>query len=256
MATLFLQQLSALILLTFGILCLRVGKRIPDAPAPHRGGWIVTGHTFTLMGVVATVHDLFADWAFFAGEGTRVMDGYLRWYPVGNDGREVLSIGFPLVMLFTIASAGMPRANGVARVTFWNLLLLAVGMGVGVAEQAHTFEQHAGWVSYLQTFSVMVLLGSLLFALVKDRLDALLWVLLTFYAFREAVMVSLASGYSLGGLADGWHPSGEVWQWILVSTNLLFCLTAWIRLVAADRGREVPALLELQNSVGLSIPRA
>ncbi|MDB4950081.1 MAG: hypothetical protein JWM27_2730 [Gemmatimonadetes bacterium] len=253
MTTLLLQQLSAALMLLFGILCLRVSRHA-QGPAEHRTAWLVTGQTFTWMGAVATLHDLFADWAFVSGAGSRVMDEYLRWNAVGNDSRAVLSIGLTLLIFLLVTRWRGPGQVSLRRITLWNGGFFLLGGVIGLAEQAHSFEEHAAWLTYIEGFAVLLLFGCLLVAVARDSVDALLWLALVVYALRDAVMISVVSDYSMAGVLEVWVPAPSTWQGILTGTNLMLCCLAAVRLRLARRGMEVPPLFELGR--WLAGPRA
>jgi hypothetical protein len=248
MVTLFLQLAGSLLTALFGFLCLAVARRSEGHPSERRSAWLLTALCYVPMGVHVTLQSIFAVAAFFHPSDSPIRVAFRSWVSVGNDGRSFLIFGFTVLLLGLLLTRRLTPPPPAAGVLGWLILWLAGGSVVGFLESPLGDSHHYSTITYLSAVTVMVLMAALLTAVVRDQMDYLLWSALALYTLREAIDVSLTSGFSFLNVPGAWIPSFGSMQALVVVCYTLMCLLAWKRLMMA--GKNVPALFELDGSSG------
>jgi hypothetical protein len=239
--TLTLQLMAPVLLLSFGVLALRVAPE-PGTSA-RTAAWFMAGVTFASDGAVATVHALLAVAAAFAGEGTTFYDVYLRFLPPGNDARIVVVFGFALALAWVVL-LGRP-APGRRAIVAGAAVLLTAGFVVGLFEPpVGSGGDHFLVMSYFGAATAVLLFAALYRAMVRESIDWLLWVALALYAVQEAISSNIQGVLSWAGFGGGWAPPHRAMLWVgMLSASAMLACTAR-RLAIARTGGEVPGLLE------------
>ena len=239
--TLTVQFIAPLLVLSFGVLALRVA---PDPGTSTRtSAWFMAGVTFTADGAVATVHALLAVGAFIAGEGTTFYDVYLRFMPPGNDARSMVVLGFALALAWVVLlERPAPRRRAIIAGA---VVLLAAGFVVGLFEPpVATGGDHFLVMSFFGAATAVLLFAALYRAMVRETLDWLLWVALALYAVHEAISSNVQTVLSWAGFGGGWTPTTRAMHWAGMLSALAMLACTMRRLSIARAGGEAPGLLE------------
>lgn len=240
-----LQYISSLLMLGVGIVGLLVARRVAH-PTAHHLAWAVAGTAFASAGVTKVAQNAYGTVALIAGPGSPTWDRYLTWAPTFDHSRTgILATLFLLLLVLlvphrswaAIERSGYPRWK-------WATILCAGG-GVGAA---------AGWVqgwgdilhfrnvTISDTAELVLVLICLLALLLRERVDRLLWIVLSLYAVNLSMNVLLLSAWMETGRAAGalsllpMHVSRIVVGSVMVGLALR-------RLALAKRGTPVPSLL-------------
>lgn len=237
--TLTLQECMAVLTLTFGVACLRVGRR--PASATGRTAWFLTGATFTTVGAAAVVHSSAAVWAVRCGKGSAFFAGYLRATPPANDARSFLVLGLAAALLALLMRGRVPR-RGV--LLAWLGAWAGVGAAVGLMEGRLEPATHLSMQAALGAVTAAVLFLVLYRALVTDALDYLLWLALAAYAVREAVSADFQMLLAMTGIAAEWRLSAMQMMAAGILSLLVMIACTLRRLALCRAGKPVPALLE------------
>ena len=243
MVTYWLQVVVALLSLGIGAVALRVHHRFPrvgeDEP---RSGWLLVAAAFVVAGINGVVHNLFGGWALLEGRDSLAGAVWGRVHPMGNYGRSFTFLAFGAMLLFPAVWRGAAAAGSWRRVSVPLLLCMGVGTLVGFVESPFQLRHYLS-LSVVDLVSVVLLLGALLRAAMRDTLDYLLWVGLAAFALRDAVAIHMLS--PLAWQDSAWFPSVRALQALGVAAYLVLLGCALRRLSLARRGAAVPALFEL-----------
>jgi hypothetical protein len=241
--SLALQLLVPVLLLSFGVLALRV------APGPgtsaRTAAWFMAGVTFAAQGAVATVHGALAVGAVLAGPKSELYALVVRLLPSGNDARSMVVLGFSLALAWVVL-LGKPSPSRRAIVAA-AVALMAAGFVAGLLEPP--FDQRQGrehWslLSYSNAATALVLFATLYWAMVRESIDWLLWVALALYAVQQALTSNIQMVLSWAGFGGGWAPAPRTMSWVgLVAAFIMLACTTR-RLALARAGLEAPGLLE------------
>lgn len=237
--TLALQECMAVLTLTFGVACLRVGRR--PTTSTGRTAWFLTGATFATVGAVAVVHCTAAMWAVRCGEGSAFYAGYIRVMPPANDARSFVMLGFAAALLALLMRGRAPRRPVLLA---WLAAWAVVGAGMGLAEGGFQRATHLSVQSVLDAVTAAVLFVVLYRALVTDALDYLLWLALAAYAVREAMSADFQMLLALTGIAATWKLSVPQLHAAAIISLLVMIGCTLRRLALGRAGKPVPALLE------------
>ncbi|HEX2095234.1 MAG TPA: hypothetical protein VHG28_22750 [Longimicrobiaceae bacterium] len=244
MKTLVLQCLVVVLTLSFGIVSLRVSRHQTMHSEAHRTSWLLTGIACVILGANGAIQNVGAVWAFLAGPGTVVYQGFIRWTPVGNHSRNVLSIAFAVALLVQ-GFARLPLSKKVV----WGYslaFLLASGLGgwYGWEEGSLVEARHYLMIAVLDGVQMIFLFLALLQALRSEGMDRLLWVCLVLYAVRQALNVFWWSGAAWVRVPGAWHASLlEIQAYSSLVWTAMLSIAGY-RLFLARRGVRVPALIE------------
>lgn len=241
MTAVVLQLTGAVLALVFGILSL-AAARTADSEPHSAGAWKITGLAFSLMGANNLIHSTAAAYAFAEGPASEAWNTYLEWTAVGNYSRAALILAFGLLLLLQMLRRNAPR-NALAG-TIGLVAAMIVGGILGSQETPFEASVHFGRVALLSTVEMVILLVALFAALIKQRMDRLLWACLVLYALRQAVGVAWEAGYASFGVVGGFCPSCASGKFVGVVLGALMVALAVVRLIQARRGIPVPPLLE------------
>lgn len=202
MLTLFLQSLSALLLLAFAAVVLSVRRRLP-ADDRYRGGWGAVGTIFLFYAASAVAGGALAVAAFFAGPGTEPWDAFLRIAPGGNFGRILLAY------LLSAAIALLAAGRLGARERRWlpaACVAALVGGAIMGTLQGRSGPEHFGAAALLQSAGLAAFCAVLLVALRRDALEGTLWLALAASCFAWALDTPLLAALAREGGAGipGW----------------------------------------------------
>lgn len=237
--TLSLQEFMAALTLTFGVACLRVGRR--PAASTGRTAWFLTGATYTTVGAMAVTHSSAAIWAVRCGEGSAFYDGYLRVTVPANDARSFMVLGFAAALLVLLMRGRLARRPVLLA---WLAACAGVGAAVGLAEGDFQRTTHLSVQSVLGAVTAALLFVVLYRALVTDALDYLLWLALAAYAVREAVSADFQALLAMTGIAAAWSLSAPQLMAAGIISLLVMIGCTLRRLALGRAGKPVPALLE------------
>lgn len=209
MVTVVLQIVHSAVALAFGLLGLRVARRLRLQPLLATG-WLWTAGVFAVLDTVSLAQSLAAAAAFASGPDTFLWNRYVAWAPALNHGRTAaLIIAFPLLLVLVfprrrVEYAPPPWRSWVAGCGF---VIAGGGAGVwlGLMEGPIIPPHHFERVAVMNAVELLVLLAVLFLLLLRDRLDRLLWLALAVYALNVALHVLLISGLSGFGIAGGWQ---------------------------------------------------
>ncbi|SOD03921.1 hypothetical protein SAMN05216486_1203 [bacterium JGI 053] len=239
---LVLQVAVAALTLGFGLLALRV------APGPgtstRTGAWYLAGITFTLDGLLGTVHASAGAAAMaIAGRGTPFYLEYLRWTPLGDDARTLLVLGFAVGLVWLVL---LERPVPARRVVLGSAAgLVVAGAMVGLAEGP--LEQggvHFSVLSLLGAVMGLLMFVALYRGMLRGTVDWLLWTALALYAAHQALSSNFQTALAWAGYTGGWSPPvlGIMWSAMVVACVMLAC--SMRRLAIARAGGDPPGLLE------------
>lgn len=232
----------SLLRLTFGVVALRVAGRLPgDRPATRV--WRVAGIAFCVIGSHALLQDVFAVSAFASGSESRLWDEYITWAPAANHSRHLaVTAIFPLLVLAGYGKLGKARIVTARPVT---VLLVAMVLGglLGAWEGPLLASIHYRSGSLLDAVELVTVLVVLLWLLVRDLADRLLWIALALYAISlamSAIWIAAMMGLDSPGV---WSPSPRHMHILRVTLGSgMLALALW-RLALARRGISVEGLL-------------
>jgi len=240
--TLVLQLVLPALFLLFGGTALLIARERGRVPRDYRLSWLLTGATFTLYGLVIGIQNACAAWAYVAGPGSRALELYLRYAPLGNHSRTFGSYAYCLAML---GLAFSPRLRNTGRV--WLLAgLVAAGMMVGAAygwrEGAFVRQVHYTAVAMMTALELILLLAMLFATLVVPTVDRLHWFAVGLHTFGVALNILWYVG--LLGIGFGWAPA----PWLMAAYRVMFAGAmaglAVRRLILARKGVPVPGLID------------
>jgi hypothetical protein len=239
-----LQVVWAFVKLLAGVAILAVGLRQLRGDPVHRLTWQLTGYAFILGGASAVVQlGVFAPWAYFAGEGTAVYEGFLRWNPAVTQSRTFLMIGLGLVLCVLPAVRRYPRNPVPVAVGFLAAMMLAGG-ALGWLEGGFAVVRFFSSTAVTNMLELVMLLSALLIALVAETMDRYLWLAMLVYAIAIGLNVIMYSALAWLGVDGAWSPPPSFLQVCLVLAHATMVFLAARRLQLDRRGVEVGSLLE------------
>ena len=216
-----LQVAVAALTLIFGLVALRI------APGPgmstRSGAWYLAGITFTLDGLLGTLHETAVAVALAAaGPDSPFIDGVWRLSLLEDDARALLGLGFAAGMVWVMMERPVPTprvALGLAAG------LVAAGFVVGLVEgPLGRGGAHFSLLALLDIVSAVLLLAALFRGMMRGRVDRLLWTALAFYAAQFALLLTFATVLAWGGFGGGWLPVLTIkWAAMVVACVMLAC---------------------------------
>lgn len=242
MLTWSLQFATSLLFLAIGILGLAIARRLGPAGA-YRHGWVLTGLAFTAHGANFVVQNLWGVAAMFAGRESGAMTAYLRFAPAFNHSRTFLLLGFCGLLIylaarrdrlpgqFSLAAAGVLAAG------------LLVGCAIGVSEGS-IVGAHFSIVARWDAVELLLLLGTLFYALLRNAMDRYNWGLLAIYGFMLALNVVSLAALAFIQTPGAWSPSPRyvhIYRLALLAVMLGVTVR---RYLLARRGERVPGLMD------------
>ncbi|HEX8358531.1 MAG TPA: hypothetical protein VF613_00320 [Longimicrobium sp.] len=240
--TIYLQGLAALIIVGFGGAALAAVRHEGGFPQRYRRTWRTTGLALLLIGVSASLQNVHGALAIFHGEGSRAWNGYMRWAPAWNHGREAVLFALALLLL---ASALAPRRLRVDRGWTPALALLgacAVGSLLGWLEGSLDFAPHFRRVAVLDAIGLLLLAFAVAACMMADVVDRLLIVALVAYAV-PLPLNALWFAWMASHVNGGWSPSAASMQVYRIAFDLMGAAVAVQRWRLARRGAYVSGLL-------------
>jgi hypothetical protein len=241
--TMALQVAGAVLILSFGVLALRVAPS-PGASA-RTAAWFMAGVTFTLEGVLVVIHSVTGVAAFFSPRGSAFFKTFVALAPAGNDARSLLVLGFAAGLVWVLL---LGRAAPSPRTIVATLCaLILAGFAAGLAEpplQARGNPNHLGLMSLASAATAVLLFAALYRGMVRGSVDWLLWVALALYAAEEALSSNILTVLTWAGVGGGWAPPiwSMMWGSALAPAAMLACSAR--RLALARAGIEAPGLIE------------
>jgi hypothetical protein len=239
---LVLQVSGAVLSLGFGLLALRV------APGPgmstRTGAWYLAGVTFTLNGLVGTVHASAGAVAkAFAGPGTPFYAGFLRLTPLGNEARNLLVLGFAVGLVWVVL---LGRPTPARRVVLGLAAgLAAAGCVVGIEEgPLGKGGVHFAVMSMVGAVTVVLMFAALYWGMMRDTVDWLLWTALALYTVQQALSSNFQTVLAWVGFGGEWSPPMRsiLWAGVVAACVMLAC--SMRRLAISRAGGDPPGLLE------------
>jgi hypothetical protein len=240
--TILLQGLAALVLTCFGAAALAAARHEGGFPQRYRRTWRTSGIALLLIGVSAFVQNLLGTRAILHGPGTPAWNGYMRWAPAWNHGREAVLFALALVLL---AHALAPRRLRVDRGWAPVGVLLgahALGSALGWMEGSLDFAPHFRRVALLDAAGLLFLATAVAAAMMADVVDRLLIVALVAYAI-PLPLNALWFAWMASHVNGGWSPSPASMQAYRIAFDLMGAGVAVLRWRMARRGAYVPGLL-------------
>jgi hypothetical protein len=238
------QIVTALLLLAFGLLALRVWR----AGAPARRdraalAWGLTAIYFILSGAYTTAHALLSLAALSAGRDSAL------WHWVGtsavatNLARGVLSVVYALLLLalLVVHRHTVPRLARAAPAVLLATAVLATA--VLMYDSPITIYQLGTGLAVLSMLTAVILMGALMAAVLNDSIDQLLWLALAVFTLKETMSVSLFAVLAWWTIS----PHREEVYILYWGSAVMIAAMAGLaarRLMLAGRGRRVPALFE------------
>jgi hypothetical protein len=248
-----LQVVWAFVKLLAGAMILAVGLRQLRGDPVHRLAWQLTGYTFLLGGVSAVVQlGVFAPWAYFAGEGTAVWAGFLRWNPAVTQSRTFLMIGLGTVLCLLPLVRRYLSDVVPAAVAFVAVMMLVGGVS-GWSQGGFAAARFFSSTAVTNVLELVVLLSALLVALVAETMDRHLWLSVLVYAISIGLNVFSYSALAWLSVDGAWSPPPEFLQVSLVLAHAAMVWLAARRLQLDRRGVEVGSLLEPLQQKRLSV---
>lgn len=245
MLTLVLQSVITVLILVLAYASVRVYRAsVPSAPVEHRAAWLLAGTAFAMHGVDKAVHEVLGGWAYATGPETAPYTRFVALSPAFNHSRTLLLLAFCLLLAhFSIRRVEFSER----RYRAWVGVLLAAGAAgavMGLAEPRLTALTHFTAVAQWDVIELVVLLVTLFLALLGNRIDRILWFLLSVYAISLAFNVLWFAAFSRADDPAAWVPQ----PWLLQACrSVLYAVMAALalyRLSQANRGRPVRGLTE------------
>lgn len=255
MTTLFLQCVVAILTLAFGVMALRVARRVPGAPELHRATWLLTGVVFTVLGINTAFHNVIAaPWAFFAGKGSPELDLYMQFSPIANHSRGFLMLAYGAMMAAIIPVSRAAGQRLGALTVLVAIAFMAVGAVLGFREGYLTRATHYTATTITDAAGLIFLLVALFLGIVRNTTDRLLWVGLVIFTVHELLDIPWFSAMAWADVPGAWRPSAKYIHLYASVAYLLMIFVAERRIRLARKGVRVPGLLEFpQRAVGSMI---
>lgn len=240
-----LQYISSLLTLGLGIVGLLVARRVVH-PTAHHLAWAIAGSAFALAGVIKVAQNAYGTVALVAGSGSPTWNRYLTWAPTFDHSRTGILATLFLLLLVLLVPHRSWAAIERSGYPWWKWAgVLCAG---GFAGAAAGWVQ--GWGDFLHfrnvtisdTAELLLVLVSLFALLLRERVDRLLWMVLSLYAVNLSLNVLLLSAWMETGRLDGvlsllpMHVSRIMIGAVMVGLALR-------RLALAKHGTLVPGLL-------------
>lgn len=240
-----LQYISSLLMLGVGIVGLLVARRVVY-PTAHRLAWAVAGTAFTLAGVSKVAQNAYGTVALVAGPGSPTWDRYLTWAPTFDHSRTgILATLFLLLLVLLVPHRSWTaiERRGCSRWK-WGAVLCAGGLTGAAAGWVQGWGDllHFRNVTISDTAELVLVLTSLLALLLRERVDRLLWMVLSLYGVNLAMNVLLLSAWmETGGVRSAFSLLPMHGSRIVLSSTMV--ALALRRLALANRSALVPGLL-------------
>lgn len=233
MLTYSLQWLTAVELAAvamFSLLAARVGA----ASSWHATGWRLNGVAWTVFVADLVTQLTFGGAAMAGGQGTPVMDAYLKVLSAFNHSRTFLMAGV-MVMLLAL---GLMRSNPTRGFGVWAAVLMGAGLllgaAAGLAEGGFLYSVHFAAVAAGDVAELLLLMATLFVLLLTNRVDRYLWALLATYACSLALGIFWFALFSLIGMPDTWHP--PLWS-LNVMWSVIYAAMAYLAFRRWQLGR-------------------
>jgi hypothetical protein len=238
------QVVTAVLLLLFGLLALRVWRRTGPVRRDRAAlAWGLTAAYFLLSGAYTTVHSLLAAAGRALGRESALFAWVGSWAVAANLARGVLSVVFALLLLalLVVHRRRVQRVTRAAPAVLVATAVLATAFLVRFP-LVGPYQMSSG-LAVLSMLTAVVLMGALMAAVLDDSIDQLLWLALAVFALKETMSVSLfavLAWWSLSPHAEAVH----ILYWGSSVLVAAMCGLAVRRLRLAGEGRRVPALFE------------
>jgi hypothetical protein len=213
MLTYWLQWAIAACSFAFAVVAIRVYRATAAGSPVHAAAWKLSGIAFFAHALVQSVQYAWGGLAMWRTEAPGIMEAYLRWAPAMNHSRT------SLLLFFCVALSVFAVRGTVAGPRYWPLYgaglagALLVGAVVGALEGPLLGSRHYGVVAGGDAVELVVLLGALLIAVTRDRLDRYLWGALAVYAFSVALSILWFAALSQIDTPGAWTPP----PWVLAA---------------------------------------
>lgn len=245
MLTLVAQWLVSVPLIVFGILGLRIARRMPGRRASFQRTWAFTGAAFLVTGLNAVFHDLFATLAFLAGPGSALWRGVIAAHPVLNHSRTFAEIAYSAVLCFLLVRGGGEGGNqSIRRPVLVICAAMFLGGVVGANEQAFSTAAHFSAVALWDILTLLTLFAALYAGMSTGRMDRGLWFSLGLLAFTRAFSIIAFAALVQIDVAGQWHPRPSHIHLIKGVLHAGAAVLAWRHLASLRRHEEPRAFFE------------
>jgi hypothetical protein len=236
MLTMTLLSITAVLKVVFAGICLAVVARIRPVRSAAETSWVWITAAFLVSAASGLFQGVWAAFAFAAGPGQPVFEGYLRWLSAMNYSRFGVMIGLGVSLSVLALLPSRPAFTRMSPPLLISATLLLPGILAGYMEGSFESGLHASRLSVLQVVETLALLGALFVAAVRRSMDSWLWLALFVYGFRQAVNALLWAGNAWIEVPGAWHPPVWVDPAIGIGIWLVMIGFAGRRLQLARRG--------------------
>ena len=245
MRTMVLQYVVSLLMLAFGVAGLLASRRSLHS-LPHRIAWTMTGAAFALAAAIKLVQNVYGTVALVAGPGSTTWNEYLGWAPLFDHSRTGITTTLFLLLIVLLLPQRSWAAVGRSGFPWygWGLALLAGGALGAAAGWVQGWNQlrHFGNVTFADAAELLLVLATVFALLLRERVDRLLWTVLSLYGLNLALNVLWFSAWVQtsqvsAALSPVYMNLGRITVYLIMIGVVLR------RLVLARRGTAVPGLL-------------
>jgi hypothetical protein len=246
MTSLALQLLAGLFTLGLGVVALAT-SRYPEAHGERGvGQWGLVGAAFILSGVNETIQSIWAYFAYAAGPGSALWDGFLRWAPAANQSRSGLELGMyaALILLLVRPPARFPASRVGLLASGVVVAGMSLGALLGYFEPTADAPMHLTMVAMVNMGVAAGALAVLIISLLVQSLDRYLWVIIAIHALKSVLNVLWLNALVWLYTPEAWAPNPLQLLMIAAAIGAMMVAVAINRLRLARRGVYVRALLE------------
>lgn len=246
MTSLALQLLAGLFTLGLGLAALAT-SRYPEAHG-DRGvaEWGLIGAAFILSGVNETIQSVVAYFAYAAGPGSPLWDGFLRWAPAANQSRSGLELGMyaALVLLLVRPPTRFPALRVEVLASCLVVAGMSLGALIGYFEPTADAPMHLTIVAVINVGVATGAFTALVISLLVQSLDRYLWVIIAIHALKSVLNVLWLNALVWMYTPGAWAPNPLQLLMVSATIGAIMVAIAVRRLHLARRGVYVRALLE------------